>query len=158
MIILDTNVLSEFMRAVPNPTVMDWIEQQVSSEVFVTTITQAEIYYGLALLPMGKRRSDMERAVQQMFEQDFLERILTFDNVAALEYAKLASLRRQIGKPIAQADAQIAAIALSKNAVLATRNIADFCDCQITLVNPWNVKDKNTQLIGIRAIAIMTCF
>ena len=137
MIILDTNVLSEFMRAVPNPTVMDWIEQQVSSEVFVTTITQAEIYYGLALLPMGKRRSDMERAVQQMFEQDFLERILTFDNVAALEYAKLASLRRQIGKPIAQADAQIAAIALSKNAVLATRNIADFCDCQITLVNPW---------------------
>jgi predicted nucleic acid-binding protein len=137
MIILDTNVLSEFMRAVPNPTVMDWIARQVSSEVFVTTITQAEMYYGLALLPMGKRRSDMERAVQQMFEQDFLERILTFDSVAALEYAKLASLRRQIGKPIAQADAQIAAIALSKNAVLATRNIADFCDCQITLVNPW---------------------
>ena len=79
----------------------------------------------------------MERAVQQMFEQDFLERILTFNSVAALEYAKLASLRRQIGKPIAQADAQIAAIALSRNAVLATRNIADFCDCQITLVNPW---------------------
>jgi predicted nucleic acid-binding protein len=137
MIILDTNVLSEFMRAVPNPTVMDWISHQVSSEVFVTTITQAEMYYGLALLPMGKRRSDLERAVQQMFEQDFSERILTFDSVAALEYAKLASLRRQIGKPITQADAQIAAIALSKNAVLATRNIADFCDCQITLVNPW---------------------
>ena len=107
MIILDTNVLSEFMRAVPNPTVMDWIAQQVLSEVFVTTITQAEMYYGLALLPMGKRRSDMERAVQQMFEQDFSERILTFDSAAALEYAKLASLRRQIGKPIAQADAQI---------------------------------------------------
>ena len=137
MIILDTNVLSEFMRAVPNPTVMDWIARQVSSEVFVTTITQAEMYYGLALLPIGKRRSDMERAVQQMFEQDFLERILTFDSAAALEYAKLASFRRQIGKPIAQADAQIAAIALSRNAVLATRNIADFCDCQITLVNPW---------------------
>ncbi|MBD2317883.1 type II toxin-antitoxin system VapC family toxin [Phormidium tenue] len=137
MIILDTNVLSEFMRAVPNHTVMDWIARQVSSEVFVTTITQAEMYYGLALLPVGKRRSDMERAVRQMFQQDFLERILTFDSAAALEYAKLASLRRQIGKPIAQADAQIAAIALSKNAVLATRNITDFCDCQITLVNPW---------------------
>ena len=137
MIILDTNVLSEFMRAVPNPTVMDWIAQQISSEVFVTTITQAEMYYGLALLPMGKRRSDMEKAVQQMFEQDFLERILSFDRAAALEYAKLASLRRQIGKPIAQADAQIAAIALSQNAVLATRNIADFCDCHLTLVNPW---------------------
>ena len=125
MIILDTNVLSEFMKAVPNPTVMDWIAQQISLEVFVTTITQAEMYYGIALLPMGKRRSDMERAVQQMFEQDFSERILNFDSAAALEYAKLASFRRQIGKPIAQADAQIAAIALSKNAVLATRNIAD---------------------------------
>ncbi|OYQ65709.1 VapC toxin family PIN domain ribonuclease [Pseudanabaena sp. SR411] len=139
MIILDTNVLSEFMRAVPNPAVMDWIGQQVSSEIFVTTITQAEMYYGLALLPMGKRRSDMERAVQQMFEQDFQERILSFDSAAALEYAKLASFRRQIGKPIAQADAQIAAIALSKKAILATRNIADFCDCQLTLVNPWEI-------------------
>jgi len=137
MIILDTNVLSEFMRAVPNPPVMDWIAQQIPSEVFVTTITQAEMYYGLALLTMGKRRSDMDKAVQQMFEQDFLERILSFDRAAALEYAKLASLRRQIGKPIAQADAQIAAIALSKNAVLATRNIADFCDCHLTPVNPW---------------------
>ena len=139
MIILDTNVLSEFMRAVPNPAVMDWIVQQVSSEIFVTTITQAEMYYGLALLPMGKRRSDMERAVQQMFEQDFPARILSFDSAAALEYAKLASFRRQIGKPIAQADAQIAAITLSKNAVLATRNISDFCDCQLNLVNPWTV-------------------
>ena len=139
MIILDTNVLSEFMRAVPNPAVMNWIVQQVASEIFVTTITQAEIYYGLALLPMGKRRSDMERAVQQMFEQDFPERILSFDSAAALKYAKLASFRRQIGKPIAQADAQIAAIALSKNAVLATRNISDFCGCQLTLVNPWAI-------------------
>ena len=138
MIILDTNVLSEFMKTVPNSMVMDWIAQQISLEVFVTTITQAEMYYGIALLPISKRRSDMERAVQQMFEQDFSERILNFDSAAALEYAKLASFRRQIGKPIAQADAQIAAIALSRNAVLATRNIADFCDCQLTLVNPWD--------------------
>ena len=89
MIILDTNVLSEFMRVAPNPVVMDWIAQQVSSEIFVTTITQAEMYYGLALLPMGKRRSDMERAIQQMFKQDFSERILTFDSAVALEYAKV---------------------------------------------------------------------
>jgi toxin FitB len=139
MIILDTNVLSEFMKAVPNPAVMDWISQQVSLEIFVTTITQAEMYYGLALLPKGKRRNEMERAVQQMFEQDFLDRILAFDSAAALEYAKLASSRRQIGKPIAQADAQIAAIAVSKNAILATRNVSDFCDCQLTLVNPWEI-------------------
>ena len=137
MIILDTNALSEFMRVVPNPVVMDWIAQQVSSEIFVTTITQAEMYYGLALLSMGKRRSDMKRAIHQMFEQDFSERILTFDSAAALEYAKLAPFRRQISKPIAQSDAQISAIALSKNAVLAIQNIADFCDCHLTLVNPW---------------------
>jgi len=137
MIILDTNVLSEFMRAVPNPVVMAWIAQQDVSEIFVTSITQAEMYYGLALLPVGKRRNDMERAVGQMYVQDFQARILNFDSAAALAYARLASLRRQIGKPIAQADAQIAAIALSQNAVLATRNIADFCDCQLTLVNPW---------------------
>ncbi len=138
MIILDTNVLSEFMRAVPNPAVMNWVGQQEISELFTTTITQAEVYYGLALLPIGKRRSDMERAARLMFEQDFQDRILTFDSVAAVEYAALASLRRQLGKPITQADAQIAAIARANRAVLATRNIPDFCDCQLILVNPWD--------------------
>lgn len=138
MIILDTNVLSEFMRAAPNPVVMDWVGQQEISELFTTTITQAEVYYGLALLPIGKRRSDMERAARLMFDQDFQDRILTFDSVAAVEYAALASFRRQLGKSIAQADAQIAAIARAKRAVLATRNIPDFCDCQLILVNPWD--------------------
>lgn len=138
MIILDTNVLSEFMKAVPSPVVMDWVEQQEISELFTTTITQAEVYYGLALLPIGKRRSEMERAARLMFEQDFQDRVLTFDSVAAVEYAALASLRRQLGKPIAQADAQIAAIARANRAVLATRNIPDFSDCQLILINPWD--------------------
>ena len=137
MIILDTNVLSEFMRVAPSPVVMDWVGQQEASELFVTTITQAEVYYGLALLPVGKRRGDLERAARLMFEQDFEGRILTFDSAAAVEYAVVASLRRQVGKPIAQADAQIAAIALANNAMLATRNIPDFVDCQLILVNPW---------------------
>ena len=138
MIILDTNVLSEFMKAVPSPVVMDWVEQQEISELFTTTITQAEVYYGLALLPIGKRRSEMERAARLMFEQDFQDRVLTFDSLAAVEYAALASLRRQLGKPIAQADAQIAAIARANRAVLATRNIPDFSDCQLILINPWD--------------------
>ncbi len=73
-----------------------------------------------------------------MFEQDFQGRILTFDSAAALEYGTLAAFCRQIGKPIAQADAQISAIARANNAVLATRNIPDFCNCQLTLINPWN--------------------
>ena len=138
MIILDTNVLSEFMKAVPSPVVMDWVEQQEISELFTTTITQAEVYYGFALLPIGKRRSEMERAARLMFEQDFQDRVLTFDSLAAVEYAALASLRRQLGKPIAQADAQIAAIARANRAVLATRNIPDFSDCQLILINPWD--------------------
>lgn len=139
MIILDTNVLSEFMRTEPNPVVMDWVAQQAPSEIFTTTITQAEVYYGLALLPLGKRRSDLERAARLMFNQDFQDRIFTFDSVAAMEYAALASLRRQLGKPIAQADAQIAAIARANRAVLATRNIPDFSDCQLVLINPWEM-------------------
>ncbi|MEE3716384.1 type II toxin-antitoxin system VapC family toxin [Tumidithrix elongata RA019] len=137
MIILDTNVLSEFMRGLPDPVVMAWVAQQETSELFVTTITQAEMYYGLALLPVGKRRTNLERAVRQVFEQDFQQRILQFDSAAAMEYGNLAAWRRQNGKPISQADAQIAAITSSQKAILATRNISDFCDCQLTLVNPW---------------------
>ena len=117
---------------------MEWIQQQEVSEIFTTTITQAEIYYGLALLPIGKRRSDMERTARLMFDQDFQGRILTFDSVAATEYAALASWRRQLGKPISQSDAQIASIARANRSILATRNIPDFCDCQLLLVNPWD--------------------
>ncbi len=137
MIILDTNVISEFMRVSPNPVVMDWISQQQSNNLFTTSITQAEVYYGLALLPEGKRRNDLESAARLMFEQDFEERILNFDSAAAVEYAALAAFRRQIGKPISQADAQIAAISKANRAVLATRNIPDFCDCQLILIDPW---------------------
>jgi len=137
VIILDTNVISEFMRVSPNPVVMDWISQQQSSNLFTTSITQAEVYYGFALLPEGKRRNDLESAARLMFKQDFEERILTFDSAAAVEYAILAAFRRQIGKPISQADAQIAAISKANRAVLATRNIPDFCDCQLVLSDPW---------------------
>ena len=140
MIIIDTNVLSEFMRDVPNSIVMAWIAQQETSELFITTITQAEMYYGLALLPLGRRRNELERAVCQVFDQDFQQRILSFDSAAALAYGRLAALWRQSGKPISQADAQIAAIAQAQNAVLATRNIGDFGNCQLTLVNPWQVE------------------
>lgn len=137
MIILNTNVLSEFMRDIPNSVVMDWIGKQETSELFITTITQAEMYYGLALLPVGRRRNELERAVGQVFDQDFPQRILSFDSVAAIAYGRLAALRRQSGKPISQADAQIAAIAQVQNAVLATGNIGDFSDCRLALVNPW---------------------
>ena len=137
MILLDTNVLSEFMKAGPEPVVMEWVAQQNINELFTTTITQAEVYYGVAVLPVGKRRTQLEIVVRQMFEQDFYLQILPFDSKAALAYGGIVAHRKQLGRPIAHADAQIAAICRAQEAMLATRNISDFMDCQLSLVNPW---------------------
>lgn len=137
MIVLDTNVLSELMRATPDPQVEHWIARRPASSLFVTTITQAEILYGVALLPSGKRRDRLRVAVDGLFEQDFAERLLPFDEAAAREFADIASGRKRRGSPISQFDAQIAAIAKSRGAELATRNVADFTDCGLAIVNPW---------------------
>jgi hypothetical protein len=96
-----------------------------------------EILYGLGLLPSGKRRAGLEAAVSEMFATDFAGRVLPFDQAAAKAYAEIAVARRRGGRPITQFDAQIAAIARSRDADLATRNIADFEDCGIGVINPW---------------------
>jgi predicted nucleic acid-binding protein len=93
---------------------------------------------GAQLLPAGKRRTQLERALDAMFSEDFGERVLSFDVAAAAAYAKVVVTRRRVGRPISQFDAQIAAIALSHRANLATRNTADFEDCGLTLSNPWS--------------------
>ena len=138
MIILDTNVISEVMRANPVPEVFDWLAAQPASRLFTTTITQAEILYGIELLPKGKRRIALQSAAQTMFEEDFSGRILPFDSDAARVFANIAASRRASGHPITQWDAQIAAIVCSHGATLATRNTSDFAHCGITLLNPWN--------------------
>lgn len=137
MIILDTNVLSEALRRIPAPVVLRWLAAHPASSLFTTTITQAEILYGLELLPKGKRRTALQSAVEAMFEEDFADRILPFDSDAARMFPLIAVSRRESGHPIAQSDAQIAAIARSRGAALATRNTADFEHCGIPLVNPW---------------------
>ncbi|MBI3664676.1 MAG: type II toxin-antitoxin system VapC family toxin [Acidobacteria bacterium] len=137
MIILDTNVLSEVMRPFPTEEVLRWLATQPASRLFTTTITQAEILYGLELLPRGKRRAAFESAVEAMFEEDFADRILPFDSDAARVFPQIAASRRALGRPITQWDAQIAAIARSRGAVLATRNTGDFEHCGITVLNPW---------------------
>lgn len=137
MIVLDTNVLSELMRAAPDAQVESWVARRPASSLFVTTVTQAEILYGVALLPPGKRRDRLRVAVDGLFEQDFAERLLPFDEAAAREFAGIASGRKRRGLPISQFDAQIAAIAKSRSAELATRNVADFADCGLAIVNPW---------------------
>jgi predicted nucleic acid-binding protein len=141
MIILDTNVVSEIMRPAPSAQVLRWLARQPASSLFLTTITQAEILYGLELLPKGRRRRALESAVDAMFEEDFAGRMLPFDSDAARIFPKIAARRRASGRTVTQFDAQIAAIARSRGAQLATRNTGDFQGCGVTVLNPWN-KDR----------------
>ena len=137
MIVLDTNVVSELMRVNPDPEVVAWINVQPTSTLYVTTITEAEILRGIALLPDGRRRRDLTAAVERTFGVLFDERILPFDSAAAHSYAPISASRRASGNPISQADCQIAAIARSKGASVATRDVRGFQDCGIEVVNPW---------------------
>jgi predicted nucleic acid-binding protein len=137
MIVLDTNVISELMRHEPDARVMAWIAEQPMAGIFTTTLTQAEIFYGLALLAKGRRRDDLLMAARSMFDVDLAGRVLAFDTEAALAYPDIAAGRKLSGKPISQIDAQIAAIVQSRGARLATRNVRDFADCGITIVDPW---------------------
>ena len=137
MIILDTNVLSELMRPAPEAAVVDWVATQSAASLFITTITQAEILHGILLLPQGRRRDEIEVAADMMFEEDFAGRILPFGSHAAHAYAEIAVARRQSGRPISQFDAQIAAIAKSTGAKVATRNVPDFEGCGIDVIDPW---------------------
>jgi len=137
VIVLDTNVISEMMRPTPNPTVATWLSAQPASSLFTTTVNQAEILYGLKLMPSTRRRSLLQAAVADMFATDLAGRILSFDHAAAQAYAEIAAARRKAGRPIAQFDAQIAAIAWSRDASVATRNATDFEGCGIGVIDPW---------------------
>jgi toxin FitB len=137
MIVLDTNVLSETLRPNPADSVKAWIESQPSDSLFTTAITEAEILYGLALMPAGRRRTALQHAVAAIFAEDFAGRVLPFDSAAARAFAVLAAVRRQSGHPIAEFDAQIAAIASSHGAAVATRNIGDFINCGVKVISPW---------------------
>lgn len=137
MLVLDTNVISEVLRPKPDVRIKAWLEALPRASVFTTSISQAEILYGIAILPQGRRQSDLLKAAALMFDEDFEGRVLPFDSEAARIYVRLASARRRAGFPISFADAQIAAITLSRGGRLATRNVRDFAECGIEIVNPW---------------------
>jgi predicted nucleic acid-binding protein len=137
MIVLDTNVLSEALRPVPEPSVLDWLADQSRASLFTTAVTRGEILYGIRLLSDGKRRQGLWDAVSKMFYEDFADHVLSFDSDAADMFAEIAASRRIAGKPISQFDAMIAAMARSRGAILATRNVKDFDDCGIDVINPW---------------------
>ena len=137
MLVLDTNVISEALRPEPDARVEAWLKALPPASVFTTAVSRAEILYGITILPKGRRQAALLTAAVLMFDEDFQGRVLPFDSEAATLYANLASARRQKGLPIAFADAQIAAITLSRGGRLATRNVRDFAECGIELVNPW---------------------
>ncbi len=138
--LLDTNLLSELMRERPAGEVLEWFARNERATMHTSTITQAEILTGIALLPAGKRRTALAHAAEAMFEQDFSGPCLAFDAAAAQSYALVVAQRTRSGQPISTEDAQIAAIALANSLTIATRNTKDFDQIdRLAVVNPWLV-------------------
>lgn len=136
MIILDTNVVSELLRPLPAPQVEAWLAAQEPAGVFLTAIGAAELRYGVAILPEGRRRDGLAAAIDGLLRDDFRDRVLPFDAAAATAFAAIAAGRRAAGA-IAQADGQIAAICRVHGAALATRNVRDFEGCGLAVIDPW---------------------
>ena len=138
MFVLDTNVLSAIMSSQPVPKVAAWVAAQPEETLFTATVCQAEILAGIAILPDGRRRRTLEEAADAIFADDFDGRILPFDSTAAGLYPQLFPIRRRAGRSTATADLMIAAVARAHDASLATRDIPDFQECGLTLINPWD--------------------
>lgn len=138
MILIDTNVVSELMRAQPSQAVINWFGEQDSMNLYLTAVTEAELRTGAAILPFGKRKNLLLETIDALIEEDFSGRVMPFDSQAAKAYAEIAIERRRAGRPILEADCQIAAIARAYDASIATRNVSDFEGCGIDVVNPWD--------------------
>jgi predicted nucleic acid-binding protein len=137
--ILDTNVLSAMMRLQLEPAVASWIAVQPADLLFTTSLSQAEILSGLAILPDGRRRRDLEVAARTMFLEDFDGRVLSFDMKAAAAYADIFVSRRRTARPTPPIDLMIASVARSHGASVVTRDASGFEDCGITVINPWKM-------------------
>jgi predicted nucleic acid-binding protein len=140
LIILDTSVLSELMQKVPNPAVVEWLDQQPAESVWITNITLLEARLGLALLPNGRRRQALELAFEQLVSEDLEGRVLDFDRPAAEAVAGLAAERQRSGRTVDMRDTQIAGIVIARRATLASRNVKRYADLTAEVVNPWEAK------------------
>jgi toxin FitB len=137
MFLIDTNVISELMRATPAPSVLSWFSTQDPSSLYLSAVTEAELRTGIAILPAGQRREGLKAALDATIAEDFDGRIMPFDTDAAKTYAEIAADRKSAGRPIADADCQIAAIARAAGMPVITRNTRDFEGCGIDVINPW---------------------
>ena len=135
--ILDTNVVSELLRPTPSTQVMQWLNAQSPDDLWLNGVVVSELLFGLARLPAGSRKRQLTEAFAAMLSEDFAGRVLPFDLEAAVIYAELPAGREASGRPVAMADAQIAAICLAHGATLATRNLKHFEGLGLSLVSPW---------------------
>jgi toxin FitB len=138
VIVLDTNVLSELTRRVPNERVATWIDTQVDLAITATTV--GEIFAGIRRMSEGRRRAELAALLTATLDEDFADRVLPYDRAAAEAYAIVMTTRLAAGRPIGLADAQIAAICLAIGAAIATRNVRDFEGTGVTVINPWDAE------------------
>lgn len=139
MIVIDTNVISEVFNPVPSEKVVEWLQRQADGEVFTTAITRGELLFGVQILPQGRRRETLLAGLLRIFQVRFPERVLPYDEAAADAHAEIAAWRRARGRTSSQSDLMIAGIARSRGAELATRNVKDFEDCGIKVIDPWHI-------------------
>jgi predicted nucleic acid-binding protein len=137
MILLDTNVLSALMDAVPDQTVVEWLDQQARDSIWITSVTLMEVRFGLHTMPVGRKRVALMQSLSTLLEEKIHERIASFDAVAAERASELMAQRKIRGRPVDLRDTMIAGIALASRATLATRNTSHFEDLSVPAVNPW---------------------
>ena len=137
MILLDTNIVSEVMKTRPAKAVVAWLNAQASEQLYVSAITIGEIAYGLRILPDGRRRTGLRERFERFVALAFDQRVLNYDEPAARIYGELMGNRKELGLPMSIPDGQIAAIARCGHLTVATRNVPDFENCGIEVVNPF---------------------
>ena len=137
MIILDTNVISALMRVEPEQSVIEWLDGQPSSSMWITAVTLMEIHFGLQTMPLGRRRQGFTKSFEQLLQSEIEWRIAPFDTDAARHAADLMAVRKRNGRPGEVRDTMIAGITLARHATLATRNSSHFADLSVPVVNPW---------------------
>ena len=139
MVLVDTRLISELMRLSPDPAVLDWFGSRDAADLYFSAVGEAELRRGVAIMPEGKRRQGLVAEIDAMIADDFRERVLPFDSAASVAFAAIFARRHAAGRPIGFADCQIAGIAYSRRMAVATRNVRDFEDIGLDIVNPWTV-------------------
>ena len=138
MFVLDTNVLSEIMKSRPEPNVAGWVARQPRRLIFTTVVCKAEVLAGIAMMPVGRRRRDLEDVARNLFETGFRGRILPFEDVATPVFAQISTARRLAGRTISVTDSIIAAITKTRGATIVTRDFGGFELTGVPIIDPWN--------------------